>query len=188
MPPCRGNCRARLYNRLRLQSISQDTTPSTLSGHLCDFFLCILWRRCHLMDSDRDGREARSQRKRTASAMMLQEAAYSRRQNSSSTRERWQRRSMEGLCAEPNNSRALCCNWHASSTKTTLGCTSSGIQTCRNPVCAHGHTHMGVVLPGRQLLSGDVLDTMTLTQLTQLDIMAEPDEDLHEEYFLTRLE
>eukprot|EP00955_Chlamydomonas_euryale_P045065 353058-Chlamydomonas_euryale.AAC.1 len=85
MPPCRGSCRA----RLRLQSISQDATPSTLSGVTCfDFFLCILWRRCDLMDSGRDGREAGSSRKRTASAMMLQEAAYSRRQDSSGTRER----------------------------------------------------------------------------------------------------
>eukprot|EP00955_Chlamydomonas_euryale_P079054 363243-Chlamydomonas_euryale.AAC.3 len=27
-------------------------------------------------------------------------------------------------------------------------------------LCTHGHTHMGVVLPGRQLLSGDMLDTI----------------------------
>eukprot|EP00955_Chlamydomonas_euryale_P108568 365860-Chlamydomonas_euryale.AAC.7 len=44
------------------------------------------------MDSDRDGREAKLSRKRTASTMMLQEAAYSRRQNSSSTRECQHRR------------------------------------------------------------------------------------------------
>eukprot|EP00955_Chlamydomonas_euryale_P031311 329107-Chlamydomonas_euryale.AAC.27 len=42
---------------------------------------------------------------------------------------------------------------------------------------------MGVVLPGRQLLNGDMHGTMT--QLTQLDIMAEPDEDGHEECSLT---
>eukprot|EP00955_Chlamydomonas_euryale_P072135 361306-Chlamydomonas_euryale.AAC.3 len=82
MPSCHGSCRA----RLRLQSIQQDATPSTLSGHLFDFFPCILWRRCDLMDSNRDGREAGSSR--TAAAMMLQNAAYSRQQNSSSTRER----------------------------------------------------------------------------------------------------
>eukprot|EP00955_Chlamydomonas_euryale_P118876 366564-Chlamydomonas_euryale.AAC.17 len=74
--------------------------------------------------------------------------------------------SMQGLCAQPDNSRVLCSNWHASSTKTTLGCTSSGIQIYRNPMHTWAHS---------------------LTEKLML-CCQEPDEDGHEEYSLTGLE
>eukprot|EP00955_Chlamydomonas_euryale_P109269 365918-Chlamydomonas_euryale.AAC.6 len=89
-----------------------------------------------------------------------------------------------GLCVQADNSRVLCCHWHASPTRQHWAVAHRGSRSAE-VLCTNGYTHMGMVLPGRQLLSGDMLGTMT--QLTQLDIMADPEEDGHEEHSLTTL-
>eukprot|EP00955_Chlamydomonas_euryale_P040041 351580-Chlamydomonas_euryale.AAC.4 len=88
------------------------------------------------------------------------------------------------FCAQHDNSRVLCCNWHTSSTKQTLSYTSLGIQICGKPMHTWAHTHGRCAArpPSPEAGLG------TMTQLTQLDIMSEPDEDGHEEYSLTTLE
>eukprot|EP00955_Chlamydomonas_euryale_P062416 358375-Chlamydomonas_euryale.AAC.4 len=204
MPPCRGSCCA----RLRLQSISQDATPSTLSGVTCLISFSASYGDAVISWT---ATEMATRQDRHVSAQLLRCCCKTRRirdgkiavalasasngvglteGGSTPLLDRPCQDPCRGLCAQSDNSRVLCCNWHASTKKLMMDSSRPvvphrGYRSAEN-LCTHGYTHMGVLLPGRQFLSGDILGTMT--QLTQLDIMAEPDEDGHEEYSLTTFE